>query len=111
MGALLENSYAEKLIKKGLAYCDASTAEEMNAQRMAFQPSPYREKSVEENLAAWKEMQTGSEAGRKFVLRAKIDYASKNGTMRDPALYRVVLDPPHLRTGFVIYLPSTIVSN
>jgi len=73
----------------------------MAAQREKLLPSPCRDQSVEENLRIWNEMKKGSEEGKKYCLRAKIDPAHKNSTMRDPALYRVVLHPPHIRTGYV----------
>lgn len=70
----------------------------MEAQRSNFQPSPHREDTVEQTLAMWNEMKAGTEKGKKIALRAKIDYTSKNGTMRDPVIYRYV-DIPHNRTG------------
>lgn len=85
------------MIKLGHAYCDDSTPEEAKEQRDNFLPSPHRERSVEDNLALWEEMQKATEAGMKTCVRAKIDYKSKNGTMRDPVIYRVVADIPHNR--------------
>jgi len=92
--------YAEEMIKKGTAYCDNSTGDEIHKQRETLTASPCRNQSVEDNLKYWGLMQKGTDEGRKYCLRAKIDFAHKNGTMRDPALYRVVLDPPHIRTGY-----------
>eukprot|EP01128_Nolandella_sp_AFSM9_P005782 TRINITY_DN2859_c0_g1_i1.p1 TRINITY_DN2859_c0_g1~~TRINITY_DN2859_c0_g1_i1.p1 ORF type:complete len:722 (-),score=235.94 TRINITY_DN2859_c0_g1_i1:152-2317(-) len=94
----LIQSKALEMIKLGRAFCDNSTNEESKAQRDNFEPSPNREKSVEENLKIWEEMKKGTELGATYALRAKIDYKSKNGTMRDPVIYRVV-DFPHNRTG------------
>lgn len=91
--------HADDMITRGLAYCDSSTGEEMAKQREKLSPSPFRDASVEDNMAKWSLMKAGTAEGKKWVLRAKIDYKSLNGTMRDPAIYRVVLDPPHLRTG------------
>jgi glutamyl-tRNA synthetase len=91
--------HAEDLINRGLAFCDSSTGEEIAKQREKREPSPFRDALPAENMARWTEMKSGTPEGKKWVLRAKVDYASLNGTMRDPAIYRVVLDPPHLRTG------------
>eukprot|EP01089_Gocevia_fonbrunei_P018876 TRINITY_DN6495_c0_g3_i1.p1 TRINITY_DN6495_c0_g3~~TRINITY_DN6495_c0_g3_i1.p1 ORF type:complete len:609 (-),score=180.43 TRINITY_DN6495_c0_g3_i1:31-1857(-) len=95
---LLE-SHAEKFIKDGNAYIDKSTNDEIKLQRRNFAASPFRDSSVEENLRLWEEMKKGSAEGLASVLRAKIDYKSKNGCLRDPAIYRCVISPPHHRTG------------
>jgi len=89
---------AEELIKVGKAYCDDSTGEEMEQQRSNFAPSPHRNDTVEQTLASWEEMKKATEKGKKTALRAKIDYLSKNGTMRDPVIMRYV-DIAHNRTG------------
>ncbi len=95
---------AEKLLKDGKAYIDTSTKEEIKAQRLALQPSPFRDQPLAKNLELWEEMKKGSELGLKCVFRAKIDFANKNGVLRDPNLYRVCLTPHH-RTGtkFKVY--------
>lgn len=87
------------LIKRGLAYCDATPVEEMRRQKMAMEECEYRTKTVEENLAAWEQMKIASEIGCKYIVRAKIDMKSLNGTLRDPAIYRVNNITPHIRTG------------
>lgn len=85
---------AVALIKAGKAYvCDLSQ-EEMRAQRGTLntpgQNSPYRDRSVEENLALFEAMRNGEFADGSKTLRAKIDMASSNMNMRDPAIYRIV---------------------
>lgn len=95
-------TYAELLIKKGLAYvCDLS-AEEIRATRgTLFEPgvnSPYRDRSVEENLELFRGMRKGLYPDGSKVLRAKIDMASSNLNMRDPVIYRV-LRAHHHHTG------------
>lgn len=71
---------------------------QVKEQRRAVIPSKNRNATIEENLARFKEMLTGSAEGRKWSLRAKIDYEHKNGTMRDPVIYRFV-DASHHITG------------
>lgn len=93
---------AVKLIKKGLAYVDDLSAEEIRQYRGTLtepgKESPFRNRSVEENLDLFKRMTDGEfETGSK-VLRAKIDMASGNINMRDPVIYRV-LHAHHHRTG------------
>lgn len=93
---------AVELIKQGLAYVDDSTAEELRAMRGTLtepgNESPYRNRSVEENLDLFARMRDGEfEAGSR-ILRAKIDMASSNMNLRDPALYRIV-NATHPRTG------------
>ena len=93
---------AVELIKKGLAYvCDYS-AEEIRATRGTLTSpgsnSPWRERSVEENLRLFAEMKEGKYADGEKVLRAKIDMASPNINMRDPVIYRI-LRATHHRTG------------
>ena len=92
-------AYAVELIKKGLAYVDDQSTEEMKKNRGNLNTpgvdSPYRNRSIEENLKLFEEMKEGKyETGAK-VLRAKIDMASPNMNMRDPALYRVVHEEHH----------------
>lgn len=93
---------AVELIKKGLAYvCDYS-AEEIKATRGTLtepgKESPWRGRSVEENLRLFEEMKEGKYPDGSKVLRAKIDMASPNINMRDPVIYRV-LRATHHRTG------------
>jgi len=101
----LIQDYAVKMIQEGKAYVDLTEPEEMKKMRMARQESQYRNQSVEENMALWKEMVEGTDKGKTAVLRAKIDMSSSNGCMRDPSMYRVVDSPPHHRTGtkFKVY--------
>ncbi|MBK8506607.1 MAG: glutamine--tRNA ligase/YqeY domain fusion protein [Saprospiraceae bacterium] len=94
--------YAQKLIRKGLAYVDDSTSDEIAALKgsttTAGVESRYRERSVEENLSFFKQMREGAFPDGSKVLRAKIDMASPNMHMRDPVLYRIKRAPHH-RTG------------
>lgn len=84
---------AEALITGGHAYVDEQTADEMRINRgtltEAGKDSPYRNRTVEENLKLFREMRDGKRADGSMVLRAKIDMASPNINMRDPAIYRV----------------------
>lgn len=93
---------AERLIEKGLAYVDSVSPEEMARLRGTVDkpgtPSPYRERSVEENLELFRRMRAGEFPNGAHVLRAKIDLASPNMKLRDPVLYRIV-HAPHYRTG------------
>ncbi|MBF1339993.1 MAG: glutamine--tRNA ligase/YqeY domain fusion protein, partial [Megasphaera micronuciformis] len=93
---------AIKLIKKGKAYVDDLTGEQIREYRGTFsQPgkeSPYRNRSIEENLRLFEEMKDGKYADGEKVLRAKIDMASPNINMRDPVLYRII-HASHHRTG------------
>ena len=91
--------FAIKLIKDGKAYvCDLS-AEEMRAYRGTLtepgKNSPYRDRSVEENLDLFERMKNGEFADGTHTLRAKIDMASPNMNMRDPAIYRIVHTDHH----------------
>ncbi|KAJ3417380.1 hypothetical protein HDV05_004845 [Chytridiales sp. JEL 0842] len=90
--------YAIKLIKKGLAFVDDSTQEVMRAERMEFKNSKCRDLPVEENLRRFEEMTKGSPEGLEMCLRAKINMQDKNGTLRDPVIYRCNLTPHH-KTG------------
>ena len=84
---------AESLIENGHAYIDNQTADEMRINRgtltEAGKDSPYRNRSVEENLKLFREMRDGKHPDGAMVLRAKIDMASPNINMRDPAIYRI----------------------
>ena len=94
--------WAEELIKKGLAYVDDQSQEEIRIGRGTVNEpgknSPYRDRSVEENLRLFREMKEGKYADGEKVLRAKIDMASKNMMFRDPIMYRIV-HAHHHRTG------------
>jgi glutaminyl-tRNA synthetase len=94
--------YAVQLIKKGKAYVDDSTADEISKNRGTFtesgKPSPYRDRSVEENLDLFKRMRGGEFADGSQVLRAKIDMSSPNMNLRDPLMYRIQR-ATHLHTG------------
>ncbi|MCL1860208.1 MAG: glutamate--tRNA ligase family protein, partial [Proteobacteria bacterium] len=93
---------AESLIKAGRAYVDSQTADEMRQRRGTLtEPgtdSPFRARLVEENLALFARMKAGEFADGTHVLRAKIDMASPNINMRDPAIYRI-RRASHHRTG------------
>ena len=93
---------AIKLIKDGKAYVDDLTAEQMREYRGTLtepgKNSPYRDRSVEENLDLFKRMTDGEFPDGAKVLRAKIDMASPNMNMRDPAIYRI-LHVDHHQTG------------
>lgn len=86
--------FAVKLIKEGKAYVDDLTADEMREYRGTLtepgKESPYRNRSVEENLDLFERMKNGEFADGTHTLRAKIDMASPNMNMRDPAIYRIV---------------------
>ncbi len=94
--------YAVNLIKKGLAYVDDSTAEEIAEMKGTpthpGKNSPFRERSVEENLSLFERMKQGEFEEGSRALRAKIDMASPNMIMRDPVLYRIKYAHHH-RTG------------
>jgi glutaminyl-tRNA synthetase len=94
--------YALQLIRKGKAYVDSLSAEEIRTYRGTLtepgRASPYRDRSVEENLDLFTRMRAGEFADGSHVLRAKIDMASANLLMRDPTLYRIK-HTRHYRTG------------
>ncbi len=95
-------AWAEELIQKGLAYVDDQTQAEISKGRGTVDKpgveSPYRNRSVEENLRLFREMRDGKYADGEKVLRAKIDMASPNMMFRDPLLYRIK-HASHHRTG------------
>ena len=101
-------NYAVELIKKGLAYvCDLSPEQIREYRGTLTQPgknSPYRERSVEENLQLFEKMKNGEFPDGACVLRAKIDMSSPNMNMRDPVIYRICR-MEHYRTGdkWIIY--------
>ena len=87
-------AYAEKLIQEGKAYVDDLTREEMQAYRgndagKPSRPSPYRDRTPEENLDLFRRMRAGEFGDGEKTLRAKIDLASPNMNLRDPAIYRI----------------------
>lgn len=94
--------WAEDLIKAGKAYVDDQSQDQMRASRgTLIEPgknSPFRERSVDENLDLFRRMKAGEFPNGARVLRAKIDMTSGNINLRDPVLYRIV-DAPHPRTG------------
>ncbi len=94
--------WAEDLIRRGLAYVDDQTVEEMRENRGTVETpgkdSPWRGRSVEENLQLFREMKAGKYADGEKVLRAKIDMAHPNMMFRDPILYRIK-HASHHRTG------------
>ncbi len=95
-------AWAEELVKRGLAYVDDQTQEEIRLNRGTVEkpgtPSPWRDRSVEENLRLLREMKAGKYAEGEKVLRAKIDMAHPNMMFRDPLLYRIKFAHHH-RTG------------
>jgi glutaminyl-tRNA synthetase len=95
-------AWAVHLIERGLAYVDDLTGEEIREHRGTLtepgRPSPYRDRSVEENLDLFARMRAGDFPDGGPVLRAKVDMASPNINMRDPILYRIV-HAAHPRTG------------
>lgn len=100
--------YAEELIKMGKAYVDDLSAEELKKQRGTLtEPgveSPYRNRSVEENLDLFRRMRAGEFEDGSRVLRAKIDMKSPNLNMRDPVMYRIKKEShPHTGDKWCIY--------
>ena len=96
-------NYAVELIKKGKAYVDSLSPDEIRAHRGTLtepgKDSPYRNRSVEENLELFDGMKSGRFDEEACILRAKIDMASGHIVMRDPALYRIIKHARHHRTG------------
>ena len=94
--------WAEELIQRGLAYVDDQTQEEIRQNRGTVDkpgtPSPWRDRTPEENLTLFREMKAGKYAEGEKVLRAKIDMAHPNMMFRDPLLYRIKFAHHH-RTG------------
>ncbi|HEX2994754.1 MAG TPA: glutamine--tRNA ligase, partial [Anaerolineales bacterium] len=93
----------DQLVKKGLAYVDDQSPEEVSANRGTFtepgKESPYRNRSVEETLDLLERMKKGEFPDGSRILRAKIDMAHPNLNMRDPVMYRIIHEPAHHRTG------------
>ena len=94
--------WSKTLIIKGLAYVDSQTSQQISEQKgTTTQPgtnSPYRDRSVEENLILFEEMKNGKHLEGAHVLRAKIDMTSPNMLLRDPIMYRILYKSHH-RTG------------
>jgi glutaminyl-tRNA synthetase len=94
--------WAVQLIEKGKAYVDSLSPEEISEYRGAFgrpgKDSPYRDRSIEENLDLFRRMRAGEFEDGAHVLRAKIDMTSGNMNLRDPVMYRI-LHATHHRTG------------
>jgi glutaminyl-tRNA synthetase len=94
--------FAEELIRRGHAYVDSLTAEQMRVLRGTLtepgKESPYRSRTVEESLKLLREMRAGKYADGEHVLRARIDMASPNINLRDPGMYRI-RHAHHHRTG------------
>lgn len=94
--------FAVWMIKKGLAYIDEQTSEQMAAQKgtptTPGTASPYRDRPVEESLALFDKMNTPEAVEGSMVLRAKLDMANPNMHFRDPVMYRII-HTPHHRTG------------
>jgi glutaminyl-tRNA synthetase len=100
--------YAVQLIEKGKAYVDDLTADQIREYRGTLtepgKPSPYRERSIAENLDLFKRMKAGEFPDGSRVLRAKIDMASPNLNMRDPVMYRILhAAHPHTGDNWCIY--------
>jgi glutaminyl-tRNA synthetase len=95
--------WAVELIKKGSAYVDDLTADEIRQYRGTLtepgRNSPYRDRTVEENLDLFERMRQGEFPDGTRVLRAKIDMAAGNINMRDPVMYRIIHEPEHHRSG------------
>ncbi len=95
--------WAIELVRKGLAYVDDQSAEEVSATRGTLtepgRNSPDRDRSVEDNLDLLERMKNGEFPDGTRVFRAKIDMAHPNINIRDPVMYRILQEPPHHRTG------------
>jgi len=100
--------FAEYLIRTGYAYVDEQSADQMRESRGTLtepgRNSPYRDRPIDENLRLFREMRAGAHAEGSMILRAKIDMASPNINMRDPAIYRIRFAEHHM-TGdkWVVY--------
>ena len=94
--------FAVWLIKKGLAYVDEQTSEQIAEQKgtptQPGRPSPFRDRPIEENLRLFEQMNTAEAVEGSMVLRAKLDMANPNMHFRDPIIYRII-QIPHHRTG------------
>ncbi|GAB1869130.1 Bifunctional aminoacyl-tRNA synthetase [Camponotus japonicus] len=90
--------YCTTLIEKGMAFVDDTLADVMKQERDQRKKSKNRDNSVNTNLKLWHEMKQGTQSGLQCCVRAKIDYESTNGCLRDPTIYRCKLES-HPRTG------------
>ena len=94
--------FAIWLIERGMAYVDEQTSEQIAEQKgtptQPGQPSPFRDRPIEENLKLFKQMNTPEAVEGSMVLRAKLDMANPNMHFRDPIIYRII-QIPHHRTG------------
>ena len=105
--------FAEELVRRGHAYVDSQSAEQMREARGTLtEPgtdSPYRDRDVSTNLLLLREMRDGKHMDGKHVLRAKIDMASPNINLRDPVMYRIrrAHAPPHRRRSGRSTPPTT----
>ncbi len=96
--------YCIEMIKAGKAFADDTVQATMSEERRSLQPSRRRDESIEDNLARFKEMETGSDEGQRWCIRAKISFDHKNAVMRDPTIYRCNMTPHHrLGTRWKIY--------
>jgi glutaminyl-tRNA synthetase len=95
--------WAVKLVRKGLAYIDDQSAEQISATRGTLTDpgtnSPFRDRGVEENLDLLERMKNGEFPDGSRVLRARIDMSHPNINLRDPVMYRIIHEPPHHRTA------------
>lgn len=97
-------AFAIDLIKLGKAYCCQQPVEEMRAFRERGEPSPFRDRTVQENLDIFLKMKKGFYQEGEVILRAKIDYKHDNTTLRDPAMYRIMYKGhPHVGNKWCIY--------
>lgn len=90
--------FAIEAIKNDKAYADDTPQEQMQHERREGIPSSRRDASVEDNLARFAEMTTGSVEGLRWCVRAKLSYNNPNKALRDPVIYRCNIEPHH-RTG------------
>lgn len=94
------DEYCVQIIKAGKAFADDTPGDVMSTMRMAREPSVHRDDSIEDNLARYEEMKTGSDEGRRWCIRAKISHANDNASLRDPVIFRCPKEQkPHHRTG------------
>ncbi|MDR0830204.1 MAG: glutamine--tRNA ligase/YqeY domain fusion protein [Prevotellaceae bacterium] len=97
------HALAVDFIKRGLAYVDEQSSEEIARQKgtptTAGVESPFRNRPIEENISLFEKMSNGEIADGKMVLRAKIDMAHPNMHFRDPIMYRIITAHPHHKTG------------
>lgn len=96
--------HARKAIENGKAFVDSSTTDELSKQRRNLEPSPYRDRSVEENLRLWDLMVAGELTDS--ILRLKLDYRHKSSPLRDPTAYRSVATPHHITGNKYKVYPS-----